>query len=67
MHNTENKPTGFIDRSPAGFAKRQGVCLSTVYKELRKGRLKAKKVGTRTHISAQAEQDWLSTLPDYAA
>lgn len=65
MHNIEKKPTGYIDRSPAGFAKRQGLSISTVYKELRAGRLSAKKVGTRTFISEQAEADWADALPDY--
>jgi len=67
MHNSESKPAGYTDRTVAGFAKRQGLSISTVYKELRSGRLKAKKVGTRTHISDQAEADWLNNLPDYPA
>ena len=65
MHNIEKKPTGYIDRSPAGFAKRQGLSISTVYKEIRAGRLPAKKVGTRTFISEQAEVNWVDSLPDY--
>jgi hypothetical protein len=65
MHNSEYKPNGYIDRSPAGFAKRQGISISTVYKELRSGRLKAKKLGRRTHITEKAEKDWQDSLPDY--
>lgn len=65
MHNTDKKPTGYIDRSPAGFARRQGLSISTVYKEIRAGRLSAKKVGTRTFISEQAEANWVDSLPDY--
>ena len=65
MHNTQKKPSGYIDRTPAGFGKRNGLSLSTVYKEIRSGRLKAKKVGRRTHITEQAETDWEKSLPDY--
>lgn len=53
-----------IVRSPKGFAARNGISLSQVYIEMRAGRLKAKKMGKRTLISEQAEQDWLNNLPD---
>jgi hypothetical protein len=67
MHNSENKPVGYVDRTVAGFAKRQGLSISTVYKELRSGRLKAKKVGTRTQITQKYEDEWEDNLPDYPA
>ena len=53
-----------IDRSPRGFAARMGISPSNVYKEIRAGRLNAKKLGKRTIISEQAEQAWLDALPD---
>ena len=53
-----------IDRSPRGFADRNGISPSQTYIEIRKGRLKAKKMGTRTIITARAEQDWQDNLPD---
>ena len=65
MHDNAKKPEGYRDSTPMGFARRQGVSLSTVYNLLRTGKLKAKKVGSRTFISEQAEQEWLDSLPDY--
>ena len=65
MHIAKHKVPGFVDRSPMGVAKRQGLSCGTVYKELREGRLRGKKLGSRTIISEQAEQDWLNNLPNY--
>lgn len=65
MHNSSKKPAGYIDRSVAGFSNRKGMSISTVYKEIRSGRLKAKKVGTRTHIPEKSEKEWEDNLPDY--
>lgn len=59
------RPKGYIDRSPKGFALRKGISVSTTYNEMRSGRLKAKKIGAKTHISEQAEQDWEDSLPPY--
>lgn len=53
-----------IDRSPKGFAHRYGLSVSTIYNQMRSGRLKAKKLGKRTLITAEAEQEWLDNLPD---
>ena len=53
-----------IDRSPRGFADRNGISPAQTYIEIRSGRLKAKKMGTRTIITAQAEADWEANLPD---
>ena len=54
----------YIDRSPRGFADRTGISPAQAYIEIRSGRLKAKKMGTRTIITAQAEAEWLDNLPD---
>ena len=53
-----------IDRSPRGFAARNGISIAQTYIELRSGRLKAKKMGKRTIILAQSEEVWLDSLPD---
>ena len=53
-----------IDRSPRGFAAREGISPAQVYIEIRSGRLKAKKMGTRTIITARAEKEWEDNLPD---
>ena len=58
-------PEGYNDRSPKGFALRKGISLSTVYNEMRSGRLQAKKIGTSTYISEKAEQDWEDSLPPF--
>ena len=53
-----------IDRSPRGFADRNGISPAQTYIEIREGRLRAKKMGSRTIIPAQCEQQWLDALPD---
>ncbi len=53
-----------IDRSPRAFANRNGISLTTVYNQMRSGQLKAKKLGKRTLITAEAEKEWLENLPD---
>ena len=53
-----------IDRSPRGVAARNGLSYNTIYKEIKAGRIKAKKLGIRTLITAEAEQAWLDSLPD---
>ena len=53
-----------IDRSPRGFAARNGISVGTVYIEIREGRLSAKKLRKRTIITQQAEDSWLAALPD---
>jgi hypothetical protein len=49
--------------SPLEFAKRNGVSLTKVYKEIAAGRLDARKSGRRTIITAAAEQRWADALP----
>jgi excisionase family DNA binding protein len=49
------------------FAEAVGVGRSKIYEEIRAGRLHAKKLGSRTLITAQAASDYLSQLPDFHA
>jgi excisionase family DNA binding protein len=41
-----------------------GVGRSKLYEEIRDGRLQAKKLGSRTLITAKAAREYLSNLPD---
>jgi excisionase family DNA binding protein len=49
------------------FAEALGIGRSKVYEEIRDGRLQAKKLGSRTLITAQAASEYLSQLPDIDA
>jgi len=49
--------------SPDEFADRHDVGRTTVFKEIKNGRLPARKIGQRTIITAEDEQVWLSRLP----
>jgi len=44
-----------------------GAGRSTIYGELRSGRLRGKKLGSRTLITADAAAEWFAQLPDYPA
>lgn len=46
------------------FSKRQGFGRDKTYDEIRAGRLKAKKAGRRTLITAEEERRYLDSLPD---
>ena len=61
----DSKPEGFINRSPSGLALRVGVSPGTIYNEIKRGRLHAKKIGRRTLITADQEREWLDNLQDY--
>ncbi len=50
-----------------GFADAVGIGRTKVYAEINAGRLKAKKIGARTIIPAQAADDYIACLPDLAA
>ena len=54
---------GYQDRSPKGVALRLGLSPRTIYNYMERGELKARKVGTRTIITEQDEQEWLDSLP----
>jgi excisionase family DNA binding protein len=44
-------------------AERHHVCRDTLYKEIRRGRLRAKKLGRRTLIYSDDEDAWVNSLP----
>jgi excisionase family DNA binding protein len=46
------------------LAEALGIGRSKIYEEIREGKLQAKKLGSRTLITAQAASDYLSRLPD---
>jgi excisionase family DNA binding protein len=46
------------------FSERNGIGRTTVYAEIKDKRLKVRKVGRRTIITAEAEDDWLRALPE---
>jgi excisionase family DNA binding protein len=45
------------------FCERHDIGRSTVYEEIKKGRLRAVKVGRRTLITDEDERAWLASLP----
>jgi hypothetical protein len=45
------------------FGKRYGPGRTTTYQEIKSGRLKAHKCGTRTFIFEDDAEDWLRSLP----
>jgi excisionase family DNA binding protein len=47
------------------FAQAHSLGLTTAYQELKSGRLKAIKVGTKTLITVDAQLAWLASLPQY--
>jgi hypothetical protein len=49
--------------SPKEFRERNNISNTTLYKEIKSGRLVALKVGRRTIITAEAETNWLAALP----
>jgi excisionase family DNA binding protein len=49
------------------FADAVGIGRSKLYAEIRAGKLKAKKLGSRTLIKATDGQAYLDSLPDMAA
>ena len=58
---TEPTPQAFtVDQ----FCVRNNVGRTTTYAEIKAGRLRAKKVGTKTIIPAKDEQVWRDNLPD---
>lgn len=49
--------------SPDEFAKRHGIGRTTVFAEIKAGRLTARKIGKRTLISLADGRRWLELLP----
>jgi hypothetical protein len=50
-----------------GFAERADISRSSVYAEIRAGKLKAKRRGCRTIITAEAAREYFNSLPDVPA
>ena len=46
------------------FAQRNGIGRSTVYEEIKSGRLRALKVGNRTIITDEHGAEWRAALPE---
>ena len=51
--------------TPAEFCKVEKIGHTTFYQEVNSGRLKAKKIGTRTIILPAERRRWRANLPDY--
>ena len=49
------------------FAAALGVGRSKLYEEIRFGRLQAKKLGSRTLITAEAAREYIAKLPNFGA
>ena len=49
--------------SIADFCRRYGVGRTTVYEEIKSGRLRARKIGKRTAIGTDDAEDWWRHLP----
>jgi excisionase family DNA binding protein len=72
MQNTDTdaRPEAQPDRlaySVDAFAELVGIGRTKVYAEIRDGRLRAKKLGTRTLIPGSAAHAYLDSLPDVKA
>ncbi len=49
--------------SPKNAAKNLGIGLTKLYEEIKTGRLRALKFGSRTLVTTEAQRDWLNSLP----
>jgi excisionase family DNA binding protein len=49
--------------SIAEFSERYGPGRTTIYEEIKLGRLRARKCGKRTFITEDDAEDWLQSLP----
>jgi excisionase family DNA binding protein len=66
-HERRAVAAGHLAYSIDDFAEATGVGRSKLYQEIRAGRLHAKKLGSRTLITAEAADEWFAQLPDYQA
>lgn len=48
-------------------AARLGISRSQLYMEIKEGRMRARKVGSRTLITQEEQCRWLNALPELAA
>jgi excisionase family DNA binding protein len=49
------------------FGRRYGIGRTTIYEEIKSGRLRAKKIGRRTVITEDDAEEWLRRLPTMGA
>lgn len=65
--NSEHElPSQPVDRNGYGIAEvaeRNNTSPSTIYREIKSGRLRARKLGSRTLITRDDEAAWLTGLP----
>jgi excisionase family DNA binding protein len=66
-HERRAAAAGRLAYSVDELAEEADVGRSKIYEELRSGRLRAKKLGRRTLITAEAADEWFAQLPDYQA
>jgi hypothetical protein len=45
------------------FCERNQICRDTFYKEVRRGRLRARKIGRKTIVTPEDEAAWKASLP----
>ena len=45
------------------FCERYDLCRTKAYEEINSGRLRARKIGTRTIVAVEDAEDWLDRLP----
>jgi len=50
-------------RSRVAFCERWGISHQTFYDEVKRGRLRIRKIGTKTIVTPEDEQAWLDSLP----
>ena len=66
--DTENKPKRrkYVkrDSTPTAVGMRNGFSPATIYSEIKKGNLRAKRLGKRTFIPPEYEAEWISNMPD---
>jgi excisionase family DNA binding protein len=59
----EQRPIPQRAMSIAEFCERYGPGRTKVYEELKSGRLRGRKIGSRTVITEDDAEDWLRSLP----
>jgi hypothetical protein len=62
MEALENRDAFSVD----DFARRHGIGRTTVYEEIKKGRLIARKVQGRTLVTAEDARAWREALPRFS-
>jgi hypothetical protein len=58
-----NQPQPPVSSTLNDFCKRHSICRQTAYNEVRRGRLKLRKIGSRSIVTRDDETKWLESLP----